>query len=301
VSSTYTPAPIIMGCGYVGKTLAVTLAQQGHNPVCLVASENSLSKLLELKLDAHIFNLDHVVSQETFPNCTDRDIYYFAPPSTCDEQDHRLDTFLTLCQNQTPRRIVYISTSGVYGDCKGEWVDENQPTQPITPRAKRRLYAEQSLLAFCQTNSCDYIILRVGGIYGKERLPIHRLRDIKVINEEEAPFSNRIHVEDLARVCLAAMQSEICNEIINTADGNPTSMSDYYNKIADYAGLSRPISVPLSQAEEQLSAAMLTFIKESRRLDISKMRSMLKISPQLPTLDIGLKHCFQEGYDTVDY
>jgi nucleoside-diphosphate-sugar epimerase len=253
-----------------------------------------------MKLDATIHDLDQKNDKKSLPDCSKRDVYYFAPPSTIDEQDHRIKKFLNQCRHQAPRRIVYISTSGVYGDCKGQWVDENQPTRPITSRAKRRLDAEQSLLAFCHDTLCEYIILRVGGIYGKERLPIHRLKDIKVINEDEAPYSNRIHVEDLARVCWAAMQAEISNEIFNVADGNPTSMSDYYNSIADHAGLPRPTSVPLSQAKEQLSAAMLSFINESRRLNISKLRSTLKISPQLPTLKDGLKYCFQEGYDAVD-
>lgn len=284
----------------MGKTLAKQLIKNEHQPACVVASEKSLSQLHELQLDAHIFNLDQADQQQTFPDCSNKDIYYFAPPSTRDAQDHRIDAFLTLCQKQHPRRIVYISTSGVYGDCNGDWVNEEHATDPITPRAKRRLYAEQSLLAFCQQTPCEYMILRVGGIYGKERLPIHRLNDIKVIKENEAPFSNRIHVEDLAQVCFAAMACETPNEIINVTDGNPTTMTDYYNSIADHAGLARPESVPLAQAEEKISAAMLSFIKESRRLDTSKMRSLLKISPQLPTLEIGLKYCFQKGYDTVD-
>lgn len=293
--------PVIIGCGYVGKTLAKQLIDHEQKPTCVVATEKSLAELHKLKVDSLIYNLDQSNQDQELPDCTNRDIYYFAPPSTRDDQDHRIDNFLALCRNKLPRRIVYISTSGVYGDCKGNWVDENQPTNPITPRAKRRLYAEQSLLAFCNKTECEYIILRVGGIYGKERLPIHRLKDIKVINEDEAPFSNRIHVEDLARVCLAAMHSETYNEIFNTADGNPTSMSDYYNSIADHAGLPRPASVPLSQANEQISAAMLSFVNESRRLNISKLRSILKVSPQLPTLEVGLKYCFQEGYDAVDY
>lgn len=292
--------PIIIGCGYVGKTLAKQLMDKQLRPSCIVTSESSLVQLHKLQLEASIYNLDQANNEQSLPDCSKREVYYFAPPSTVDEQDHRIKKFLSVCKHQPPRRIVYISTSGVYGDCGGQWVNENQPTCPITPRAKRRLDAEQSLLAFCRETECEYIILRVGGIYGKERLPIHRLKDIKVINEDEAPYSNRIHVEDLARVCLAAMQTEVSNEIFNTADGNPTSMSDYYNSIADHAGLPRPTSVPLSQAKQQISAAMLSFINESRRLDISKLRSILKISPQLPTLEVGLKYCFQEGYDAVD-
>lgn len=294
--------PIIIGCGYVGRTLAKQLHAENIKPTCIVSSEDSLAKLQQLQLEARIYNLDtgHTDQQQPLLDEINQDVYYFAPPGTADEQDHRIKHFLELCNTQPPRRIVYISTSGVYGDCGGAWVNETRPTRPITPRAKRRLNAEQQLLAYCRKSHCEYMILRVGGIYGKERLPLHRLKDIKVIDEDEAPFSNRIHVEDLARVCQAAMQSEISDEIFNAADGNPTSMSHYYNSIADHAGLDRPTSIPLAHAEEQLSAAMLSFINESRRLDISKIRKVLKISPQLPTLEVGLKYCFHEGYDAVD-
>ena len=95
-----------------------------------------------------------------------------------DHSDHRIDHFLSLCAASPPGKIVYISTSGVYGDCGGRWVDESQPLAPISDRAKRRVYAEKALTTFCQQHATDYVILRVGGIYGPERLPIHRLSDI---------------------------------------------------------------------------------------------------------------------------
>ena len=162
------------------------------------------------------------------------------------------------------------------------------------------MHAEQALQQFCHDSHCEFNILRVGGIYGAERLPIKRIPEITVIDLAEAPYSNRIHVEDLARVCIAAMQSNAHNEIINVSDGHPTSMTDYYNRIADHAGIARPKSVPLAQAQEKLSPAMLSFINESRRLTINKMQSLLKVSLQLPTLEIGLNYCFKKVSDDVN-
>lgn len=243
-------------------------------------------------LDAHVLNLDHPISNLIDPS--GRDIYYFAPPHSADDKDIRIDHFLRLCQTKTPRRIVYISTSGVYGNCHGDWVDETRPLAPVTARAKRRVYAEQSLLSFCRQYHSEYMILRVGGIYGPERLPINRLKDTKVICLDEAPYSNRIHISDLANICQAAMQGKSKNEVINVTDGHPSSMTDYFYQIADRAGLPRPECVPMSQAKEKLSPGMLSFINESRRLSTEKMRALLNVNLQFPTLKLGLEDCFKK-------
>ena len=227
-------------------------------------------------------------------DCSGRDVYYFAPPNSNDEQDLRIDNFLRHCGPRPPRRLVYISTSGVYGDCGGAWVDETRALAPITARAKRRAYAEQALIRYCRSSECDYIILRVGGIYGAERLPIARLQNTRVICPQEAPFSNRIHIEDLANICLAAMQSTFKNEIFNVADGHPTSMTDYFYQIADLADLPRPECVPMSEAREKLSPGMYSFVNESRRLSIEKMQRLLHVTLQFPTLKLGLEDCFKK-------
>ena len=285
---------VIIGCGYVGKELGKLLLEQRQPPLCVVRSDISVTKLKECKLHPLLFDLDQLDAASQLLDLTGADVYYFAPPSSHDDKDQRIDHFLNLCATNKPRRIVYISTSGVYGDCQGEWINETRPIQPITQRAKRRAYAEQALIRFCQQYDSEYFILRVGGIYGPERLPIQRLKDVKVICPDEAPFSNRIHVFDLAKVCHAAMLAKEQNEIINVADGNPSSMTDYFYQIADLAGVPRPPCVPMSQAKDQLSPGMLSFTSESRRLSIEKMQLLLKIRLQFPTLNLGLEDCFKQ-------
>lgn len=286
-------SPIILGCGFLGNYLCRLLDSKQHSPLCIVRSEASLKNLLESGDHAEILDLDSHCSALTF-DLSNRDVYYFAPPSSTDLYDHRIDQFLELCRLSPPNKIVYISTSGVYGNCNGNWVDESQPLKPISDRATRRVYAETALKNFCQSAPTKYVILRVGGIYGRERLPIQRLNNITVICPEEAPYSNRIHVADLAKICHAAMVKSIDNEVINVADGHATSMSDYYYKIADYAGLPRPPCVPLAQANEKLSASMLSFINESRRLSIKKMQVLLNVKLDFPTLEQGLDQCFNK-------
>ena len=138
------------------------------------------------------------------------------------------------------------------------------------------------------------MILRVGGIYGPERLPLTRLRTIKVIDPEQAPYSNRIHIFDLAQVCLKAMQASGHNHVFNVADQMPTSMSDYFMKLADFAGLPAPECVPLADAHRELSPAMLSFINESRRMRTDKMTEILQIELTFPNLQSGLTDCFEK-------
>ena len=286
-------ASVIAGCGQVGRQLCHLLSNERETFSCLVKTQLSLDRLTRLNYPALLFDLDtHPSLPENF-SLEKSNVYYFIPPGDTDSSDHRIDYFLSLCRKQIPRRIVYISTSGVYGDCKGEWVSEDHPVCPITVRAKRRLYAEESLKQFCLESGCEFNILRVGGIYGPERLPLERLKTVTVICPDEAPYSNRIHAQDLARACLAAMKTSTHGEIFNVADGHPTSMSDYFYQLADMANLPRPPCVPLSQASEKLSPAMLSFINESRRLSTDKIKSTLNFSPEFPTLESGLKDCFK--------
>ena len=284
---------IIVGCGYVGTHLAKELSNTNDSPLCIVRSKTQYDALSGQSLAARLFDLDQPPDEKFSLNTDNRNVYYFAPPSTTDLNDHRMVRFLQICERELPRRIVYISTSGVYGDCRGEWVDETAPIAPLTARAKRRMNAELNLQNFCQRTGTEYMILRVGGIYGAERLPIHRLAHITVICPQEAPFSNRIYISDLVHVCHEAMNCRSANEIINVADGHPTTMTDYYYQIADLAGLPRPPCVPMSQAKDKLSPGMLSFINESRRLSIDKLNRLFRKPLQFPTLKLGLQECFK--------
>ncbi len=285
--------PVIVGCGFLGKYLAKLLCNSHKIPLCIIQSRQSFDHLSSEGFDTRLFDLDDVGKPLGF-QLENREIYYLAPPSRTDLCDHRMDYFLSLCALNPPKKIVYISTSGVYGDCQGEWVDETRPMAPISQRATRRVYAENALTRFCNRQPTDYLILRVGGIYGPERLPVQRLRDITVICPDEAPYSNRIHVADLAHVCQIAMNSQYRNDVFNVADGHATTMTDFYYKLADFSGQPRPPCVPMSQASEKLSAGMLSFIRESRRLSIRKLQTQLKVSIQFPDLTSGLKNCFNK-------
>jgi nucleoside-diphosphate-sugar epimerase len=215
-------------------------------------------------------------------------LFYFAPPPPEGECDSRMRHFLQAIRGQKPKKIVYISTSGVYGDCEGAWVTEDWPARPYAARAKRRWDAEQQLMAWSEATGVPVVRLRVGGIYALDRLPIERMKKgLTVICPEDAPWSNRIHADDLARVCIAAAKKGQGGEVYNAADGHPSSMTDYFYQAADHLGLPRPECVPLKKAKDSLSPAMMSFIRESRRLDNTRMKSCLDITLEYPELDFG--------------
>jgi nucleoside-diphosphate-sugar epimerase len=136
-------------------------------------------------------------------------------------------------------------------------------------------------------------VLRVPGIYGPGKLPLARLRRrTPVLREEDSPYTNRIHADDLAAVCVAAMHAELANTIYNVSDGHPGNMTDYFFRVADAAGLPRPPTVNRIEAQEVLSAGMLSFLKDSRRMSNAKMLNELAVTLQYPDLSAGLPSCF---------
>jgi nucleoside-diphosphate-sugar epimerase len=189
--------------------------------------------------------------------------------------------------------MVYISTSAVYGDCQGAWITEAQATAPTSDRGRRRLDAERQVVDWCTRQGVQWNILRVPGIYGPGKLPLARLEQgLPVLREADAPYTNRIHGDDLAMICIAAMQSPVHNNVFNVSDGHPSNMTDYFFRVADAAGLPRPPTVARAEAEQVLSPGMLSFLADSRRMQNDKLLKQLGIRLQYPDLDSGLASCF---------
>jgi nucleoside-diphosphate-sugar epimerase len=286
-------AVLIVGCGDVGRRVAALLQSARRRPTCIVRSSGSRVALLAAGFEARCIDLDGGAHGDGWSSGYS-EIYYFAPPPPAGDTDPRMTAFLQgLSCDNPPRRIVYISTSAVYGDCRGEWITEAQPLNPATARGQRRLDAEQQLTAWCGQHGCEWTLLRVPGIYGPGKLPLERLRQgLPVLRETDAPYTNRIHVDDLAAICVAAMSSRFCNTVYNISDGKPSNMTDYFFRVADAAGLPRPREVSREEAQRVLSPGMLSFLNDSRRMDNSRLLEELGITLQYPDLDAGLASCF---------
>lgn len=279
----------IVGCGNIGQLVADKWLEQGANVTALARSEASATTLQGLGIKTVAGDLDRPDTLTALP-LRDSVLYYFAPPSREHDGDPRIEHLLgAIGPDNLPRRIVYISTSGVYGDTGGAWVDEEASPNPQTDRARRRLAAETALRRFGRERGLAVIILRVGGIYGPGRLPLERLqKGLPVLNEAECGYTNRIHAEDLARICLAAAERGEADNIYNVTDGHPGNMTQYFNAVADAMGLPRPPSVSMAEAKERLTPAMLSYLTESRRMDNAKLLREFALELRYPTLESGL-------------
>ena len=197
----------IVGCGDIGERVAQSWLARGITANGLARSPASRARLESKGITAVHGDLDDIRSLTALP-AHNALIYYFAPPPEGGSADPRMEHFLdAMPSDHTPNKIVYLSTSGVYGDHQGGWVNEDTPPKPQTQRAKARIKAETALLDWGQIKKIPVVILRVGGIYGPGRLPIERIKQSQpVVQREQAPYTNRIHADDLARVCVAAAE-----------------------------------------------------------------------------------------------
>lgn len=282
----------IVGCGYVGMAVALRERERGAHVRALARSSASAERLQAAGIEAVAGDLDDPDSLQAL-SLAGACVYYFAPPPSAGISDPRMEALLEALRPHTrPQRLVLISTTGVYGDCGGQWVDEERPPNPQTDRARRRLAAEQALQAWAKRMGVPIVILRVAGIYSPDRLPIERLRKgLPVLCEEESPWSNRVHADDLVTACLGAADCGRPGRIYNISDGHPTTMTDYFNRVAEAVGLPRPPQVTLAQAKTMLSPEMLSYLSESRRLDNTRMRTELGVVLRYPTLADGLAAC----------
>lgn len=281
----------IIGCGYLGQRLARLYLSQASSVHAIVRSSASQQQLQQLGINAQALDLDQDIELENFRADV---LYYLAAPPSQGQTDPRLKRLLADLNPAHIGKIILVSTTGVYGDCQGAWITEEQALNPQTDRAHRRIDAERQLQDWAQAQQCRWQILRVPGIYGPHRLPLKRLQqNIPMLAPEFAPYSNRIHIDDLANACHAAANCPH-DGIIHLSDGNPSTMTDYFYRVADAYQLPRPAALTLAQAQQQLSAEMLSYLNESKRLDISRMQAWLNIEIRYPDLKTGLAQCIKE-------
>lgn len=293
---------MISGCGDIGKRVAKKWRQQKGTSVenfdvyGLVRSDSSRAELEALDIIPVIADLDKPKSLTVLPTEGAIIFHLAPPPSNATDGDNitdpRMKALLAACEaNGLPEKIILLSTTAVYGDCNGEWIDETAKVNPQTDRGRRRLDAEESLRHWAEEHDISYSIIRVSGIYGPGRLPVERIKKgLPILREDQSPFSNRIHQDDLAMVCVAAAQRAPSGSIYNACDGSPSTMSHYFKSIANALDLPQPPEIDREQAQKKLSAGMLSYLKESRRIANKKLIEELQLTLQYPDLEAGLKN-----------
>lgn len=238
-------------------------------------------------------NLDRTRSLYRLAGLATR-VVYLAPPPSEGWSDPRLSALLrALRRRAVPTQFVYGSTSGVYGDCGGAWVDEVRAVQASTPRARRRVDAEAQLRFFGRSAGTRAQILRIPGIYAPDReggTPRDRLqRGTPVLRTEDDVYTNHIHSDDLARACVAAVWKGQPQRVYNVSDDSELKMGDYFDLAADLYQLPRPPRVARDSAQEQLPVMLLSFMSESRRLINQRMKQELGLRLRYPTVLEGLR------------
>ncbi len=285
----------IIGCGDIGRRVGKELIAQGGKVTALVHHPEKVGPLQDEGFFARAGNLD---SPENLPQIQlhGHQVFYLVPPQGGGKSDYRMLNFCRgLSAENCPARLVYISTSGVYGDCGETLVTEHSPLNPQTARAQRRVSAECQLREQSERLGFELIILRVTGIYGPGRLPIARLmQGFPVLKAKEGACTNRIHSADLVRICLAAMAKGEDGDIFNVCDGERSTMSDYFMAVARFAGLPQPRQITMAEAESEMNPLMLSYLRESRRMDNRLMLEKLGIELLYPSLEAGLAACQQE-------
>jgi len=279
---------LIVGCGYTGRRLARRL--QPRWQVSATARSVAAAARLEAEgLRVVRADLDAALAPGALERFADgAAIAYLAPPPDGGTGDPRLARFLEALGSARPAALLYMSTTGVYGDTRGGTVTEDSPLTPSNDRARRRVVAEASARAWCAARAVRCVVLRVPGIYGPGRLPLERLRRGEpALRAEEAGPGNRIHVDDLVEACVAALERPVSGAF-NVTDGNPATTTEFLQRTAALAGLPAPPLVALADAAGRISPGMLAFLRESRRVDNRRMRDELGVELRYAQLDDGI-------------
>jgi len=282
---------LIVGCGDVVRRALPQLVRRWRVLALVREADADLRALGVVQIRG---DLDDGATLKRLAGLADV-VLHSAPPGaegTTDLRTRRL--IAALRQGRSlPRSLVYISTSGVYGDCRGERVTETQRVQPRTARGCRRADAERQLRSFGRDSACRVAILRAPGIYAADRLPLERLRrGDPLLNAAEDVYTNHIHAEDLGRACIAALRRGRPNRIYHASDDSALPMGDWFDKLADAFALPRAPRLPRAEVECRLSPLTLSFMGESRRLDNTRLRRELRFTLRYPTVDAGIAAAF---------
>ncbi len=283
---------LIVGCGDIGIRVARSLTGRCQ-VTALTSSAARLPDLRSAGVVPLLGNLDRATTLSRLAGLATRVVYLAPPPSEGWSDPRMLALSRALRKRAVPTKFVYGSTSGVYGDCGGAWVDETRTVSAGTPRAMRRVDAESQVRFFGRSAAVSAQILRIPGIYSPDRdggTPRERLhRGTPVLRAEDDVYTNHIHSDDLARACIAALWKGRPQRIYNVSDDTVLKMGDYFDLAADLYQLPRPPRVARDSAKEQLPVMLLSFMSESRRLKNQRMKLELGLRLRYPTVLDGLR------------
>jgi nucleoside-diphosphate-sugar epimerase len=282
---------LVVGCGDVGLRVLRLLAGRWH-VLALTSNPDRRAALRAAGAVPLLGNLDQPATLGRLGALADAVLHLAPPPSTGNTDTRTAALLQALARGGRVRRLVYGSTTGVYGDCGGARFDETRAVAPTTPRAQRRVDAEARVRHFGRATGCAVTILRIPGIYASNRPgghPRERLqRGTPVLTPADDVYTNHVHADDLARACLRALTLGPPQRVIHACDDTDLKMGDYFDLAADLCGLPRPPRVSRAEAGRTFNPMMLSFMSESRRLVNRRLKTELGLQLRYPTVREGL-------------
>ncbi len=277
---------LIVGCGDVVRRALPQLKKRWRIIALVRQRDPALSAIGVRQI---VGDLDTPATLRRLAGIADAVIHSAPPPLTGSRDPRTRHLLAALARGAVPQRLTYISTSGVYGDCAGALVPETRALNAQSPRAARRVDAEQQLRAFGKRTGCVVSILRAPGIYASDRLPLERLhKSLPLLQASEDSYTNHIHADDLARACSAALRYGRPGRAYNLSDDSALAMGDWFDQLADVFNLPRAPRVSRAQAQAQLPPMQWSFMRESRRLCNTRMKRELKLRLHFPTVTAGI-------------
>ncbi|TDP63739.1 NAD-dependent epimerase/dehydratase family protein [Roseateles toxinivorans] len=285
------PTLLIIGCGDVGLRVLKLLSGRWR-VLALTSNASRVNELRSAGAVPLLGNLDEPLSLGRLAGLADH-VLHLAPPQGEGDQDLRTLALLrALARKGRVRRLVYASTTGVYGNCDGAQFDETRTVAPATARARRRVDAEARLRWYGAKFDVKVSLLRIPGIYAGDRVgghPRERLqRGAPVLRREDDVYTNHIHADDLARACVAALSRGLPQRVVHVCDDSQLLMGDYFDLAADLCGLPRPPRISRAEAQQLMSPMQLSFMGESRRLMNGRLKRELRLKLRYPLAEQGL-------------
>ncbi|WP_202414345.1 SDR family oxidoreductase [Duganella flavida] len=281
IQKCHRPRVLVVGCGDVGMRLLPLLTRHFR----VFATTSQQERCAELRAAGAVplvADLDHPASLRRLAGLAPW-VIHLAPPPAEGALDTRTRNLTAILPEQG--RLVYVSTTGVYGDCGGARFDESRPVAPRNPRALRRVDAERTLRRWAQRSGAALSILRVPGIYASDRLPLKRLQQgTPALIEADDVYTNHIHADDLAAIIARALFRALPNRIYHAVDDSDMKMAHYFDAVADAFQLPRPPRLPRAELQQVVTPALLSFMSESRRLQNKRIKRELGVRLRYPTV-----------------
>lgn len=265
---------LVVGCGDVGMRL-LPLLRDRFRVFAITSQPARVHELRAAGATPIVANLDHPHSLHRLKGLADI-VIHLAPPPSDGASDRRTRNLAAIL----PRHgtVVYVSTTGVYGDGGGARFDETRPVAPANARAIRRVDAERTLRRWARRAQARLSILRVPGIYAGDRLPLERLKQgTPALRPEDDVYTNHIHADDLATIIALTVFRGAPQRVYHTVDDSDMKMGEYFDAVADAFGLPHPPRLPRAELAAKVSTMLLSFMSESRRLMNERMKRELGV------------------------